>query len=115
MADHRKGARFGRGCADPHDHPPGDEDVSGRGHRGNDRAGTEDSHSEQDHFLAPEKVTDRAEAQHEAGEGEGIAIHHPLQLAHGGVQVALHMGQHDGHNRVVEEGQEEDEEKDGQG
>ena len=79
--------------------------------RGDDRAGAEDGHAGQHHLLAAEEVADGAEAQHEAGEGQGIAVHHPLQLAHRGVQVALHVGQNDRDDGVVEEGQEEDEEE----
>ena len=67
------------------------------------------------HLLAPEQVADGAEAQHQAGEGQGVAVHHPLELAHRGVQVALHIGQHHRHDGVVEERQEEDEEKGRQG
>ncbi len=82
---------------------------------GDHRAGAEHRHAGQHDLLAPEEVADGAEAQHEAGEGQGVAVHHPLQLAHRGMQFALHIGQHHRDDRVVEEGQEEDEEEGRQG
>ena len=66
-------------------------------------------------FLRPKQVADGAEAEHQAGEGQGVAVDHPLQLADRGVQATLHVGQHDGHDGVVEERQEEDEQESGQG
>ena len=115
MSDHRQGAGLRGGGADAHDHPTGDEDVGGGGDGGDDRAGAEHGHAEQDHLLAPEQVTDGPEAQHQAGEGQGVAVDHPLQLADRGVQVTLHIGQHHRHDGVVEEGQKEDEQERGQG
>ena len=114
MSDHRKGAGLRGRRADAHDHPAGDEDVGGGGDGGDHRAGTEHGHSEQNHLLAPEQVADGAEAEHQTGEGQGVAVHHPLELAHRRVQVTLHICQHHGHDGVVEEGQKEDEQECGQ-
>ena len=107
VPDHREGAGLGCGSADAHHHPTGDEDIGGRGDRGDHRASAKDGHPGEHHLLAPEEVADGAEAQHEAGEGQGVPVHHPLQLTHRGVQLTLHVGQDDGDDGVVEEGQEE--------
>ena len=115
VPDHRQRAGLGGGGTDAHDDPAGDEDVGRRGDRGDDRPGAEDGHAGQHHLLAPEEVADGAEAQHEAGEGQGVAVHHPLQLAHRCMQVCLHIGEHHRHDGVVEKGQEENEQESGQG
>ena len=63
------------------------------------------------HLLATEKVADGAETEHQAGERQGIAVHHPLQLADRGVQLALHVGEDNGDDGVVEKGQEKHEQE----
>ena len=46
--------------------------------------------------------------QHEAGEGQRVAVDHPLQRGDAGVEIALDVGQADADDRVVEEGEKED-------
>lgn len=115
MADHRKRAGFGRGRTDAHDDTSCDQDVGIRCYRCDDRACAKDRHPGQHHLLASEQVADGAEAEHQAGEGQCVAIDHPLQLTDRSVQLALHVGQDNGDNRVVEERQEEDEQEGRQG
>ena len=96
----------GRG-AQPHDRPPGDQHRCGRGQRGQYRACAEHGRAGQHHSLAAELVGDHAEGEHGAGEGQRVGADHPLQVRHARVQIALHTAQPDAHDRVVQEGQEQ--------
>ena len=66
-------------------------------------------------LLAAEEVAEGARGQHEGGEREGVAVHHPLEGGDPGVEIALDVGQPDADDRVVQEGQEEDDAERGQG
>ena len=47
-------------------------------------------------------------ASMKAGEGQRVGVDDPLQLRDAGVERGLHVGEGDGHDGGVEEGQEED-------
>ena len=94
---------------------PDDKDVGCRGNGSDDRSRTKDDDPGQKNLLAPEEVADGAEAQHEAGESEGVTVYHPLQLTHRCVQTTLDVGQDDRDDGVVQECQEQNEEQSRQG
>ena len=58
--------------------------------------------------LRPRRSPSVPMRQHEGGEGQGVAVHDPLQLRDAGVQARLHVGQRDADDRRVEERQKED-------
>ena len=58
--------------------------------------------------LAAQDVAQRPRRQHEAGEGQGVAVDHPLQGRDAGVQIALDVGQTHADDRVVKKGEEQD-------
>ena len=90
VADHRqrRGLR-GRG-ADAHDDATDHQFDGGRRDRADDRSAAEDRHADQHETLAAEVVAERAEHQHQAGEGQGVTADDPLQLRDVGVQLRLH-------------------------
>ena len=86
----------------------GDEPVDVPRQRRHDGATAEDGHPDEHDSLAAEDVAEHAGDQHEAGEGQRIAVDHPLQRGDAGVEIALDVGQADADDGVVEEGEEED-------
>ena len=72
------------------------------------RSAAEDGDANQHDPLAPQEVTQHSRDEHEAGERQCVAVHHPLQRGDAGVQVTLDVGQADTDDRVVEEGEEKD-------
>ena len=65
-------------------------------------------------FLRPKLSPERAEHQHQAGEGQRVAADDPLQLRDVGVKLGLDAREDRAGDRVVEEGQEEDGEERGE-
>lgn len=104
----RHGTRSRHGCGDPHQPPQGDQllrrgDQNGRGARGGQQ-GQPDQH----HAAASESVGQRAEQQHEASEGDGVAAGHPLQRRGRRGEVASDGGKRHREDRVVEHFDQED-------
>ena len=108
VADDRQRPWLARRGTDAHDDAPDDQPIDVDGGRCHDRPGAEHRDAGQHDPLAPEQVTQHPRRQHEAGEGQGVAVDHPLQRGDAGVQVALHVGQPDADDGVVEERQEQD-------
>ena len=79
------------------------------------RTGAEHPDTAQHDLLPAELVAQHAPGQHERGEGQGVAVHHPLEGRDSGVQAALHVGQGHADHGVVQEGQEQDRTQGGQG
>ena len=94
--------------------PTGDEPIDVARQRGHDGAATEDGDADQHDPLAAEDVAEHPGDEHEAGECERVAVDHPLQRGDPGVQIALHVGQADADDGVVQEGEEEDSAQGGQ-
>ena len=115
VADDRQGAGLAGGSADPHDDATDDQPIDIARQRAHHGPGAEDRHSGEHDALAAKDVAQHPGRQHEAGEGERVAVHHPLQGGDARVQVALDVGQPDADDRVVEEGEEEDGAQDRQG
>ena len=103
VADNGQGPRFGGGRAHPHDDPGADQHGSGGG-QGTEE-GTSGEHTEpaEHHLAPPEAVRKRTGDEHQAREGEGITVDHPLQGADAGVQAGLDIRQCHAYHRRVQE------------
>ncbi len=108
VPDDGQGAGLAGRGADPHDDAAGDEPVDVPRQRRHDGATAEDGHADEHDALAAEDVPEHAGHQHETGEGQGIAVDHPLQGRDAGVEIALDIGQADADDRVVQEGEKQD-------
>ena len=86
----------------------GDEPVDVGRQRGDDGPGAEDRDAGEHDALATEDVAEHPGRQHEAGEGQRVAVDHPLQRGDARVEIALDVRQPDADDRVVEKGEEED-------
>ena len=108
VADDGERAWLAGGSPDAHDHAAGDQPVDVARQCGHHGSGAEDGDPRQHDALAPEDVTQHPRREHEAGEGQRVAVDHPLQRRDTRVEVALDVGQPYADDRVVEEGEEED-------
>ena len=114
VSDHRQRRGLRGRRADAHDDATDDELARVDRDRADDRSAAEDRHADQHQTLATEVVPERAEHQHQAREGQGVAADDPLQLRDVGVELRLDAREDRAGDRVVEEGQEEDGEQRGE-
>ena len=85
--------------------PGHDERFGVRCDRAQHRSAGEPNHPEQEDAPAAEEVTERATEQQEAGEGQGVCVHDPLQAREAGVEVLADRRQRDVDDRGVERGE----------
>ena len=108
VADDRKGPGLAGRGADAHDDSRRDQPVDVARECSDDRSDAEDGDAGEHDPLAAEQIAQHPRRQHEAGKGQGVAVDDPLQRGDARVQVALHVGQSDADDGVVEEGEEQD-------
>ena len=102
-------------CAGAHDHAPDDE----LGHRPRegcrDRCHEEDDEPRLQRTLAAEPVAQRTGGEQEAGEDEGVARDHPLELGVGGRELAREVRQRDVQAGVADDDEHEAQAQDREG
>ena len=79
VPDDGQGAGLAGRGADPHDDAAGDEPVDVPRQRRHDGATTEDGHPDEHDSLAAQDVAEHSGHEHETGEGQRVAVDHPLQ------------------------------------
>jgi hypothetical protein len=98
---HRGGEH--RGAADPLRDPGGHQGVHRRREGAQERGHPEDHQTGEVRGTAPVTVGERAGAEEESGERQGVAVEDPGQVLRAGFQVAGDAGQRDDHDGDVDE------------
>ena len=78
-----------------------DEEGVRGGQAASERGGGEDRQAGHEHAAAAEQVSGAAAEEQEAGEGQPVGGHHPLQVGLGETERAADGGQGDVHDREV--------------
>jgi hypothetical protein len=95
------------GATDALDRPSEDELTRGGREGCCGRPGGEDRQPDDEQAFAPEPIAERRAGQQQDGEGEGVGIHHPLELRDRGAEIGADDGQGGGDDEVVEGGHED--------
>jgi hypothetical protein len=106
VADDRQRARQQEGGADPLEDPRPDQQARAEGGAAGERGDPEDGQPGEDDALVAVEVADGAVGQHQAGQGDGVAVHYPLQVADVRPQPRADAGQGDVDDGHVEQDQE---------
>jgi hypothetical protein len=85
--DDRQGDRHDHGGTDAGDHPGDEQHLHRRGDGGGHVGGGEHGEARQQDVLAAPPVADGADRQEQRGQGDGVAVDDPQQLALGGTEV----------------------------
>ncbi len=83
-------------------HPEGDDQLDAVGEADRRRGRGEADRADQEGGAVPEPVADLARGDQEDGQGQQVAVGHPLDAGERGVQVGLDGGVGDGHDRAVQ-------------